>query len=147
MVNFKKEQRVKMVEFYFQSGRSIILVQKTYGDHFNVRNWPSVIRKLMQRFEETGSLINQEKKELWLSQTSLRRILTDLKMFPYKIKLVLDSHPRICQRKQWIYSSIYPCTKRENFGFFHVSARNAPSGVVTCWALLLRNWRWSCIDS
>jgi transposase len=60
MVNFKKEQRVKIVEIYFQNGRSIILTQRAYRRHLNVRNGPSVtmIRKLMQRLEETGSLMN-----------------------------------------------------------------------------------------
>jgi biotin operon repressor len=119
MVTFTKE-RVKIVEFCFQNGRSIIFMQKAYHHHFNIRNGPSVtmIWKLMQRLEETGSLMNlphtgrprsahkeeniervrasieeepqtstrRRSRELGLSRTSLKRILTnDLKMFPYKI--------------------------------------------------------------
>lgn len=77
MVNFMKEQQVKIVEFYLQNDRSIILT------HFNIRNGASsvtMIRKLMQCFKEAGSVMNLAyiilANKVWLAR---KKTLNDLK--------------------------------------------------------------------
>ena len=58
MKNFTTEQQTKIVEFYFQNQRSIILTQRAYCRYFNVRNSPSesMIRRLNGRFQKQGSV-------------------------------------------------------------------------------------------
>lgn len=58
MATYDVQQRVKIVEFYYSSGKSIISTQRNYRRHFNVRTAPSdnMIRNLVSRFEEQGSV-------------------------------------------------------------------------------------------
>ena len=58
MVKFTTEQRVKIIEFYFENGRSIVAMQRSYMRHFNVRHRPSrpAIMSLVMRFQEQGSV-------------------------------------------------------------------------------------------
>ena len=41
MIKFTTEQPVKIIEFYFENGRSIVATQRSYMRHFNVRHRPS----------------------------------------------------------------------------------------------------------
>ena len=52
------QDRVKIVEFYYVSGRLIVKTQRKYRQHFNTAAAPSVnmIRSLMTRFENWGSV-------------------------------------------------------------------------------------------
>ena len=58
MVKFTTEQRVKIIEFYFENGWSIFAMQRSYTHHFNVRHRPSrpAIMSLVMRFQEQGSV-------------------------------------------------------------------------------------------
>ena len=58
MVKFTTEQRMKINEFYFENGRSIVATQRFYTRHFNVRHRPSrpAIMSLVMRFQERGSV-------------------------------------------------------------------------------------------
>ena len=57
MVKFTTE-RVKIIEFYFENGWSIVATQKSYMHHFNVRHRPSrpEIMSLVMHFQEQGSV-------------------------------------------------------------------------------------------
>ena len=52
MEKFTTEQRVKIIEFYFENGRSIVATQRSYMRNFNVRHPPSrpAIMNLVARF-------------------------------------------------------------------------------------------------
>ena len=56
MDKFTNEERVKIVEFYFENRRSIIGTQRSYMHHFNVRHPPTkpTITNLVKRFQEHG---------------------------------------------------------------------------------------------
>lgn len=56
MATYDVQKRVKIIEFFYSSGRSIITTQRNYRRHFNVRTAPShnMIRNLVSRFEEHG---------------------------------------------------------------------------------------------
>ena len=58
MEKFTTEQRVKIIEFYFENGRSIVATQRSYMRNFNVRHPPSrpAIMNLVARFQEYGSV-------------------------------------------------------------------------------------------
>ena len=58
MEKFTTEQRTKIVEFYFQNQNPIIVTQRAYHRHFNVRNSrsESMIRRLIGRFQQQGSV-------------------------------------------------------------------------------------------
>ena len=60
MVKFTTEQRMKIIEFYFENGQLIVATQRSYiyMRHFNVRHRPSrpVIMGLAMRFQEQGSI-------------------------------------------------------------------------------------------
>jgi len=58
MFSYSVQERVKIVEFYYISGRSIVTTQRKYRQHFNTTVAPSVnmIRSLMSRFENLGSV-------------------------------------------------------------------------------------------
>ena len=52
------QERVKIIEFYYVSQRSIVTTQRKYRMHFNVATAPSanMIRSLISRFEERGTV-------------------------------------------------------------------------------------------
>ena len=58
MNKFTNDQCVKIVEFDYSSGKSIIQPQRKFRIHFNVREQPSenAIRNLIARFESKGSV-------------------------------------------------------------------------------------------
>ena len=58
MEKFTTEQRVKIIEFYFENERSIVATQRSYMRNFNVRHPPSrpAIMNLVARFQEYGSV-------------------------------------------------------------------------------------------
>ena len=64
MVKFTTEQRVKIIEFYFENGRSIVATQGSYMRHFNVRHCPSrpAIMSLVMRFQEQGSVTDRSRR-------------------------------------------------------------------------------------
>ena len=51
-------QRIKVVQFYFDSQHSIIQIQRSYRNFFRVRNAPSAptIYRLVQRFRQQGTV-------------------------------------------------------------------------------------------
>ncbi|CAK9816260.1 hypothetical protein ANTPLA_LOCUS8940 [Anthophora plagiata] len=51
-------QRTKIIEFYFENHRSVILTQRAYRQHFNVRDPPSksMIQRLEQCFQQHGAV-------------------------------------------------------------------------------------------
>ena len=53
MNKFTNDQHVKIVEFYYSSGKSIIQTQRKFRNNFNVREQPSedTIRNLIARFQ------------------------------------------------------------------------------------------------
>ena len=53
MVKFTTE-RVKIIEFYFENGWSIVATKRSYMCHFNVRHRPSrlAIMSLVMHFQE-----------------------------------------------------------------------------------------------
>lgn len=59
-MNYSMEERLKIVKFCFQNNRPIILMQRSYRNHFHVRQRPStmIIRKLMAHLQEESSVIN-----------------------------------------------------------------------------------------
>ena len=63
MDKFTTEQRVKIIEFYFENGRSIVAKQRSYMRHFNVRHPPSrpAIMNLVTRFQEHGSVSDRSR--------------------------------------------------------------------------------------
>ena len=58
MNKFTNDQHMKIVEFYYSSGKSIIQTQRKFRNHFIVREQPSenTIRNLIARFESKGSV-------------------------------------------------------------------------------------------
>ena len=64
MSSYDIEKGVKLVQFYYSNGRSIVQTQRDYRTHFNVRDAPSenMIRNLMRRFEESGSVADLPKR-------------------------------------------------------------------------------------
>ena len=58
MKKFSTKQRTKIIELYFENHRSIILTQKAYRRHYNVRQAPnqSTINRLVKRFRQQGSV-------------------------------------------------------------------------------------------
>ena len=69
MVKFTTEQRVKIIEFYFENGRSIVATQRSYMPHFNVRHCPSrpAIMSLVMRFQEQSSVNDRSRRGRGLS--------------------------------------------------------------------------------
>lgn len=63
MDKFTTEERVKIIEFYFENGRSIIGTQRSYMRHFNVRHPPTkpTIINLVKRFREHGSVLDKSR--------------------------------------------------------------------------------------
>ena len=63
MEKFTTEQRVKIIEFYFENGRSIVATQRSYMRNFNVRHPPSrpAIMNLVARFQEHGSVSDRSR--------------------------------------------------------------------------------------
>nr|CAI5865735.1 unnamed protein product [Callosobruchus analis] len=61
MEQYTIEQRTKIIEFYFSNGKSIILTQRAYRRHFNVRVGPSAptIVRLVANFQQQGSVRNR----------------------------------------------------------------------------------------
>lgn len=61
MERYTIEQRSKIVEFYFLNERSIVLTQRAYRRHFNVRTGPSVttVNRLVANFRHHGSIRNR----------------------------------------------------------------------------------------
>ena len=59
MDKFTNEERVKIIEFYFENRRSIIGTQKSFVRHFNVRHPPTkpTIINLVKRFQEHSSVV------------------------------------------------------------------------------------------
>ncbi|CAK9826872.1 hypothetical protein ANTRET_LOCUS4642 [Anthophora retusa] len=58
METYSVIQRTKIIELYFENHRSVILTQRAYRQHFNVRNPPSksMIQRLVQRFQQHGAV-------------------------------------------------------------------------------------------
>ena len=58
MEKFNTEQRTKIIEFYFENQHSIILTQRAYRRHYNVRQAPNqtTINRLVKRFRQHGSV-------------------------------------------------------------------------------------------
>jgi len=58
MQNYTTMQRMKVVEFYYQSQQSIIQAQRKYRKYFNSRIAPSIsmIHRLVERFHKQGSV-------------------------------------------------------------------------------------------
>ena len=55
MESFTTEQRVKVIQTYYENGRSVKTTFRKIRDYFGQRNRPSEsgIRGIVQRFEET----------------------------------------------------------------------------------------------
>lgn len=55
------QKRVKIIEFYYASRRSIVTTQIKYCDHFNTATAPNAktIRNLINRFEKLGSAFHR----------------------------------------------------------------------------------------
>ena len=64
MVKFTKEQRVKIIEFYFENGRSIVATQRSYMRYINVRHRPSRPAKmsLVMPFQAQGSVNDRSRR-------------------------------------------------------------------------------------
>ena len=60
MEKFSTKQRIKIIELYLENQRSIILTQRAYRWHYNVRQAPnqSTIDRLVERFGQQGSVSN-----------------------------------------------------------------------------------------
>ncbi|KFM78436.1 hypothetical protein X975_14673, partial [Stegodyphus mimosarum] len=60
MEKFCTAQRTKIVEFYFENRRSIVLTRRAYMHHYQVRNAPSksAIIRLIHRFQQQGSVVD-----------------------------------------------------------------------------------------
>ena len=58
MERFSREQRTKVVQFYFESLHSIVQTSRSYRNFFHVRNAPSAptIYRLVQRFRQQGTV-------------------------------------------------------------------------------------------
>ena len=58
MEKFSTKQLTKIIELYFENHCSIILTQKAYRRHYNVRQAPnqSTIDRLVKRFRQQGSV-------------------------------------------------------------------------------------------
>ena len=58
MFLYDVQQRVKLIDFFFYSERSIIHSQRKFAQHFDIRVSPidNMIRNLIARFERTGSV-------------------------------------------------------------------------------------------
>lgn len=61
MNTYSPQQRIKIIDFYYSSQRSIVLTQRNYRRFFNVRSAPtsSMITSLVRRFEELGSVADR----------------------------------------------------------------------------------------
>lgn len=61
MTNYTVEQRIKIVEFFYASNKSISITQRRYIDHFNATTTPcgNMIRGLIRRFEQFGTVANK----------------------------------------------------------------------------------------
>ena len=64
MVKFTTQQRVKIIEFYFENGLSIVATQRPYMLRFNVRHRPSrpAIMSLVMRFQEQSSVNDRSRR-------------------------------------------------------------------------------------
>ena len=60
MEPYNLNERIKVIEFYFENNRSIIHTQRAYRRHFNLRNAPSeaMIRRLVARFQQHGTVMD-----------------------------------------------------------------------------------------
>ena len=58
MEKFSTEQGTRIIELYFENRRSIILTQRAYRRHYNVRQAPNqiTIDRLVKRFRQQGSV-------------------------------------------------------------------------------------------
>ena len=58
MEKFSTKQRTKIIELYFENHRSIILTQRAYCRHYNVRQAPnqSTIDRFVKQFQQQGSV-------------------------------------------------------------------------------------------
>ena len=57
------EHRIKVVELFFESGKSVITTQRRYCSHFGVRDAPAAntIKAIVKRFQESGSVQDAER--------------------------------------------------------------------------------------
>lgn len=87
MEGYNVIQRTKIIELYFEHHRSIIQTQRAYRRHFNVRNSPSesMIRRLVTRFEEQGSvrdLPRSGRPHSVISEANIQRVLESVEENP-----------------------------------------------------------------
>ena len=52
------EYRIKVVELFFESGKSVLTTQRRYCSHFGVKDAPAAntIKSIEKRFQESGSV-------------------------------------------------------------------------------------------
>ena len=58
MNKYSVEERTQIVKLFYQNQGSIILIQRAYRRHFQVRDGPSdnTIRNIVRRFEPQGKI-------------------------------------------------------------------------------------------
>ena len=146
MDKFTNEERVKIIEFYFENRRSIIGKQRSYLRHFNVRHSPTkpTIINLVKRFQEHGfvgdrSRPGRSRSERTPGKTeNVRRSIKDEAttstgrrsqelvnswrslqvMYLYKIQLVPSLQPLDMQ--QWLtYAVRFQKIARNDINFIH----------------------------
>ena len=120
MVKFTTDQRVKIIEFCFENGRSIVATQRPYMRHFNVRHRPSrpALMSLVMRFQGQGSVNDRSRRGRGLSdkvyvnkpqiiqelKANIRQEILSLK--PPMLRTVMENsleRARLCQAENGGY--------------------------------------------
>lgn len=73
------EERVKIVEFFFESQKSVVSTQRKFRRHFHKRNAPArtTIMAIVRRFQTSGSIDDQKRTGRPLTartETNKRRV-------------------------------------------------------------------------
>lgn len=61
MAKWSMQERVKIIEFFYVSHRSIVATQEIFCDHFNAATAPNakMTRNLINRFEKRGAVFDR----------------------------------------------------------------------------------------
>jgi hypothetical protein len=147
MERFTTEQRTRTIEFYYLNQRSIILTQRAYRRHFNVRISPSeaMIRCLVNRHHQHGSVrdlprtgrprlsrsaenierVQQSVNEA--PETSCRRRSAQLEMSRTSLRRILKKDLQLYPYKVQLVQELKPADLRQRLNFavkFQELARN-----------------------
>ena len=93
MERYAREQRTRIISWYYENRKCIIKTQRAYKINYGSKSTPATrtIKKMVQNFEEYGTVADKPR----IGATKTVRTLENIKKIPKK----LDDSPRRSQRR------------------------------------------------